>query len=62
MSDPVPILNIEIMAIPTIQLGDRIKIGSLDAFDIINGEYWVISQEFSYGESVSHSLVLRKVV
>jgi hypothetical protein len=62
MSEPVPIVNINIMAIPTIQLGDRIKIGSLDAFDIIDGEYWVTSQEFSYGESISHSLILRKVV
>lgn len=62
MSEPVPIINVNIMAIPTIQLGDRIKIGSLDAFDIIDGEYWVTSQEFSYGESIAHSLILRKVV
>lgn len=62
MGDPVPIINVNIMAIPTIQLGDRIKIGALDAFDIIDGEYWVTSQEFSYGESISHSLILRKVV
>ena len=62
MSEPVPIVNISIMSIPTIQLGDRIKIGSLDAFDIIDGEYWVTSQEFIYGSSISHSLVLRKVV
>ena len=62
MGDPVPIINVSVMAIPTIQLGDRIKIGALDAFDIIDGEYWVTSQEFSYGESISHSLILRKVV
>ena len=62
MSEPVPIINVNIMSIPTFQLGDRIKIGSLDAFDIIDGEYWIISQEFSYGESISHSLILRKVV
>jgi hypothetical protein len=62
MKDPVPIVNIEIMSIPTLQLGDRIQITSLDAFGIINGEYWVISQEFSYGASVNHSLILRKVV
>ena len=62
MGEPVPIINVSIMAIPTIQLGDRIKIGALDSFDIINGEYWVTSQEFSYGESIAHSLILRKVV
>jgi hypothetical protein len=62
MSDPVPIITVDIMAVPTIQLGDRIRIGNFDAFGIIDGEYWVVSQEFSYGESISHSLTLRKVV
>ncbi len=62
MSEPVPIINLDVMSVPTLQLGDRVKITSLDAFDIINGEYWITSQEFSYGQSVSHSLVLRKVV
>lgn len=77
MSEPVPVINVNIMSIPTIQLGDRVVITSLDQFDIIgsvekdqgtgdylsnDGHYWVISQEFSYGESVTHSLILRKVV
>lgn len=61
VADPVPIVNLNIMAIPTIQLGDRIRISSMDSFDIINGDYWVISQEFTYGDSIGHSLVLRKV-
>jgi hypothetical protein len=77
MSEPVPVINVNIMSIPTIQLGDRVIITSLDQFDIIGsvdrdqatgeylsttGHYWVISQEFSYGETLTHSLVLRKVV
>lgn len=60
VADPVPILNVNIMSIPTIQLGDRIRISTMDSFDIINGDYWVISQEFSYGDGVNHSLTLRK--
>lgn len=60
VADPVPIINMNIMSIPTIQLGDRVRVSSMDSFDIINGDYWVISQEFSYGESINHSLVLRK--
>lgn len=60
VAEPVPIVNISIMAIPTMQLGDRIRISTMDSFDIINGDYWVVSQEFNYGDSISHSLVLRK--
>lgn len=62
VSDPVPIMTINTMCVPKIQLGDRIRIVSLEAFDIINQDYWVISQEFSYGESLTQSLTLRKVV
>lgn len=61
MSEPVPILDILIMSVPKIQLGDRVQITTLDSFDIINGEYWVVSQNFSYSSGISHSLILRKV-
>lgn len=64
VSNPVPIVNISIMSIPTIQLGDRIKINEFDALGIESPgkDYWVISQEFAYGETISHLLVLRQVV
>lgn len=77
MKEPVPVINVNIMSIPTLQLGDRVLISSLDQFDIIgsvdrdqatgeylsnDGHFWVVSQEFKYGENVTHSLVLRKVV
>ena len=62
MSDPVPVLNLNITPTPRIQLGDRVKISSMDSFDIINGEYWVISTDISYGNQPSQSLVIRKVV
>lgn len=62
MGDPVPILNLNIMPMPKIQLGDRIRISSMDSFDIINGDYWVISTTFTYAQGVSQSVVLRKVI
>ena len=61
MADPVPIININTMCVPKIQLGDKIRISSLDSLDIINNDYWVVSQDISYGESLSQSLTLRKV-
>lgn len=62
MSEPVPIINLNILPNPRIQLGDRVKISSMDSFDIINGEYWVISTECNFSNSPSQSIVVRKVV
>jgi hypothetical protein len=61
LSDPVPILNITTIPTPKLQVGDRIRISNMDAFDIINGDYWVVSRDFSYSSSPSQSLSLRKV-
>lgn len=60
--DSVPILNINATAIPRVQLGDRIRISTMNAFDIINSDYWVIAQSLNVGESLQHTLTLRKVV
>ena len=62
MSEPVPIITLNILPNPRIQLGDRIKISSMDSFDIINGEYWVISTECGFSDSPSQSITVRKVV
>ena len=62
MSEPVPIINLSTMLTPKLAVGDRLKITSLDAFDIINGEYWVISKGTSYSSSPSQSISIRKVV
>jgi hypothetical protein len=62
MSDPVPVLNLNILPIPKLQLGDRIRISTMDSFDIINGDYWLISTDFSYGQTLTQSIVIRKVV
>ena len=62
MAEPVPILNVQTMALPKIQLGDRIRISSLSSFDIINADYWVVSHSLGFGETLTHTLTLRKVV
>jgi hypothetical protein len=59
--EPIPILNIASMAIPTIQIGDRITISSLRSLDIINTDYWVVSHSLTIGDTLEHSIVLRKV-
>jgi hypothetical protein len=60
--DSVPILNVNAIGIPQMQLGDRIRISEMNAFDIINADYWVIGQSFSVSNAVQHVLTLRKVV
>jgi hypothetical protein len=58
---PVPVINIDIAAMPKIQLGDRIRITTLSALDITNSDFWVISHNLTVGDNVTQSLVLRKV-
>ena len=62
MTTPVPVLNIGTMLTPKVQVGDRIKISSLDSFDIINGEYWVVAKNYTYGDSPSQTMMIRRVV
>jgi hypothetical protein len=58
---PVPIINLDVTAMPKIQLGDRIRITALNALDITNTDYWVISHNMAIGDSITQNLVLRKV-
>jgi hypothetical protein len=60
--DPVPVLEIKSMAIPTLQIGDRIRISGLTSLNIVNTDYWVVSHSLSVGDSLEHSITLRKVV
>ena len=62
MSTPVPIINLNTLLTPKAVVGDRVRITELDAFDIINGDYWIVSKNVSYGDSPSQTLMLRKVV
>jgi len=58
---PVPVINVDVTAMPKIQLGDRIRITTLNALDISNTDFWVISHNMSIGDNVTQNLVLRKV-
>lgn len=62
LSEPIPIIEINTILMPTIQVGDRIRISTLDQFDIINSDYWVISINTSTGSGYSQAMTLRKVV
>ena len=58
---PVPILNISTIAMPKVQLGDRIRISNVTALGISNTDYWVISHQLSVGSTVTQTMVLRQV-
>ena len=58
---PVPIINVSVTAMPKVQLGDRIRITALNALDIVNTDYWVISHSTAIGDTVTQNLVLRGV-
>lgn len=62
LAEPVPIININAMGMPKLQLGDKIRITSMNSLDIINSDYWVVSHSMSVGDSLDHSITLRKVV
>jgi hypothetical protein len=58
---PVPILNIQTIAMPKLQLGDRIRISNMASLGIVNTDYWVISHSMVFGSSIGHNIVLRQV-
>lgn len=62
LSEPIPIIEIETILTPKVQVGDRITISSLDQFDIINTDYWVMSLENEIGSGYSQRMTIRKVV
>lgn len=62
LSEPIPIIEVTTTLIPEIQVGDKIRISTLDQFDIINSDYWVISIATSVGSGYTQQMVLRKVV
>lgn len=60
--NPVPILNIDSLVIPTLQIGDRIEIVSLSSLDIQEKEYWVVSHNLNVGQTLNHTITLREVI
>lgn len=62
MSEPIPVLELNTVLTPKLQVGDRVRISQLDQFDIINNDYWVTSIETQIGGSPSQRIIIRKVV
>jgi hypothetical protein len=62
LSEPIPILSVESILTPKLQVGDRIRLGTIDQLDISNSDYWITSIETSIGSSYNQSMELRKVV
>jgi len=58
---PVPIINVNTILIPKIQLGDRVRISNLTSLGIVNTDYWVISYSRSIGDNFSQQMILRQV-
>ena len=58
---PVPILNINTILMPKIQLGDRIRISNFTALGIINTDYWVLSYTRNIGSGFTQQMTLRQV-
>jgi len=62
LSEPIPLMSMNTVLTPKIQVGDRIRITSLDQFDVVNSDFWVSSINVTMGGSYSQQLELRKVV
>lgn len=63
LNQPVPILTISSLAMPRLQLGDRITIEDFKTLGIETAtDYWVVSHSLNVGDSLDHSITLRKVV
>jgi hypothetical protein len=57
--EPVRILDMEVLAVPNLQLGDLITISKFEDLGIVDKKYWVVSSAISYDGGIRHSLSLR---
>jgi hypothetical protein len=57
--EPVRILDMEVLAVPNLQLGDLITVSKLEDLGIVDKKYWVVSSSISYDGGIRHSLSLR---
>jgi len=60
MENGSPILDINVIPQPRLQLGDRVKISRIEQFGISNRDYWVIESKIEYTGGVSQKLTLRE--
>ena len=61
MENGSPILDINVISMPRLQLGDRVTISSLEQLGISNRDYWVIESKMEYTGGVKQKLTLREV-
>jgi hypothetical protein len=59
-SDPVRILNVDILGVPHLQLGDLVTIEKFDDIGIVNTDFWTIQSTISYDGGIQQSLMLRE--
>jgi hypothetical protein len=57
--EPVKILDMEVLAVPHLQLGDLITVTKLEDLGIVDKKYWIISSSINYDGGLKHSLSLR---
>tara|TARA_B110001454_G_scaffold217009_1_gene241372 strand:- start:706 stop:4392 length:3687 start_codon:yes stop_codon:yes gene_type:complete len=61
MENGSPILDIDVISMPRLQLGDRVTISQLEQLGISNRDYWVIESKMDYTGGVKQKLTLREV-
>ena len=61
LSDPIPIISISTSLDPTMQVGDRIRLSSVDQLDIANTDYWITGIQMQTGSGFLQTMELRRV-
>jgi hypothetical protein len=59
--NPVPIIEVETLGIPLLELGDRTRIKTLDRAGISNRDYWIESITTKYDGGIDQNMRLREV-
>ena len=59
--NPVELISLNTLAIPHLQLGDRVRITGFDQLGIVNQDCWVIENTMDYDGGLQQSLLLRTV-
>jgi hypothetical protein len=58
----VPIIELSIIGVPFLQLGDLVNIVSFEELNIENEKYWVIESNTQYNGGVQQTLKLKRYV
>ena len=61
LSDPIPVISVTTALDPTLQVGDRIRLSSVDQLGITNTDYWVTGIQMQTGSGYSQTMELREV-